>query len=416
MPAIAFLQFRQPLIAVVIMGLVYLGSLLCSGFTRSEDLHGAMASNDSLAGIQACRSCHAAIVDSVTQTAHFHTSGMATPHTVKGPLDEAQNRFNYNAFIWVSVERANDRLRQTAYVSSQPVQFAAMDIVIGSGRKGQTYLYWDGPLLKQLPVSYYTPTNSWCNSPGFPTSMPQFSRIIPGRCLECHGSYASVQQDADHHDIIDPKSIVYGISCERCHGPAAAHVQYQRENPQDRNARFIYTRSQLNRQQSLDVCALCHSGVRVAIKPVFSFQTGDSLNAFSTPSYDEERVSSLDVHGNQYGLLTSSKCFKSSTMTCSSCHNVHRVEFNQPKQFSEKCINCHQENSRNFCSFEPPKGLLLSNNCVDCHMPQLPSKAIFLQTADAAKSSPDFVRSHRIAIYHDATKSFLRKFRELHNR
>lgn len=412
MPASAFLQFRQPMIALAIMSLVYLGSLVCSGFTRSEKLPGSAIPNDSLAGIEACRSCHAAIVDSVSQTAHFRTSGLATTNTVKGPLDESQNRFNYNPFIWVSVDRDNDRLQQTAYVSGQPVQSAAMDIVVGSGRKGQTYLYWDGPLLKQLPVSYYTPTNSWCNSPGFPSSMPLFSRIIPARCLECHGSFASVQQDGEKHDLIDPGTIVYGITCERCHGPAAAHVQYQREHPEDPSARFIYTRTQLTRQQSLDVCALCHSGVRVPVKPVFSFQTGDSLNKFSTPAYDEDQVSSLDVHGNQYGLLTSSKCFKSSMMNCASCHNVHRVEFNQPKQFSDKCINCHQENSNKFCSFKPPKGMLLMNNCVDCHMPKLPSKAIFLQTADAAKSSPDFVRSHRIAIYQDATKSFLRKFRE----
>jgi hypothetical protein len=50
----------------------------------------------------------------------------------------------------------------------------------------------------------------------------------------------------------------------------------------------------------------------------------------------------------------------------------------------------------------------LKINCIDCHMPKLPSKAIFLQAADADKSSPDFVRTHRIAIYRDATKSFLR--------
>jgi hypothetical protein len=30
------------------------------------------------------------------------------------------------------------------------------DYVIGSGGKGQTYLYWKGDLLFQLPVSYWT--------------------------------------------------------------------------------------------------------------------------------------------------------------------------------------------------------------------------------------------------------------------
>lgn len=396
------------MIAVGIMGLIYLGSLLCSGFTTTPD---QASLNDSLAGIQSCRPCHAAIVDSVMLTAHFRTSGIASAHTVKGPLEDKHNRFEYNAFTWVAVEQATDGLMQTAYINGQAFESASMDIVVGSGRKGQTFLYWDGPLLKQLPVSYYSPSNSWCNSPGFPAGLPKFNRVIPGRCLECHGSYARVQVDETQQERIDRNSILYGIDCERCHGPAAAHVQFQREHPEATNAHFIYTKSQLTRQQSLDACALCHSGIRVATKPVFSFQLGDSLNAFSRPSYNEDSVAALDVHGNQYGLLTSSKCFKSSTMNCATCHNVHQVQINQPQTFSAKCLACHQENSPAYCSFSPPKGITLKINCIDCHMPKLPSKAIFLQAAESAKSSPDFVRSHRIAIDPEATKSYLRKER-----
>jgi hypothetical protein len=43
-------------------------------------------------------------------------------------------------------------------------------------------------------------------------------------------------------------------------------------------------------------------------------------------------------------------------------------------------------------------------------MPVMPSKNIFLQTNDSTKSSPDFVRSHRIAIYKEAPAAFLNKF------
>jgi len=53
--------------------------------------------------------------------------------------------------------------------------------------------------------------------------------------------------------------------------------------------------------------------------------------------------------------------------------------------------------------------MVLSDNCIDCHMPSMPSKAIFLQTVDAGKSSADFVRSHRIAIYAAATKEFIKQ-------
>jgi hypothetical protein len=152
--------------------------------------------------------------------------------------------------------------------------------------------------------------------------------------------------------------------------------------------------------------------VRVSIKPPFSYQAGDKLADFSLPKYSEDSTATLDVHGNQYGLLSSSKCFKNSQLTCSSCHNVHGQEINQPALFSQRCINCHNPGTAKTCTVKPVEGMVLSNNCIDCHMPLMPSKAIFLQTAAADKSSADFVRSHRIAIYSSVSKEFIRKSKQ----
>ncbi len=60
--------------------------------------------------------------------------------------------------------------------------------VTGSGRKGQSYLYWQaGDQLYQLPVSYWRGMG-WANSPAYPDGRPNFDRPIPPRCLECHAS------------------------------------------------------------------------------------------------------------------------------------------------------------------------------------------------------------------------------------
>jgi hypothetical protein len=64
------------------------------------------------------------------------------------------------------MEKKKNRFFQTAYISGDVSQSEPFDIVIGSGRKGQTYLYWKDDKIFQLPVSYYTPTDSWVNSPG----------------------------------------------------------------------------------------------------------------------------------------------------------------------------------------------------------------------------------------------------------
>ena len=387
---------------------MYAGVLICSGFSPVSAEAGYRSNADTLyAGATACMKCHKAVYDSFATTAHYLTSRPAAEKYIKGSFEEGRNQFSFNQFIKVSMEKRDSGFFQTAYINGAPSHSESMDIVVGSGRKGQTFLYWKENALYQLPISYYVPANSWCNSPGYPAAMPRFTRNVSGRCLECHGSNAHVESDGNI-DYFDKGSIVYGIDCERCHGPAASHVAFHNANPQEKTAKFILRKTDLSRQQSLDLCALCHAGIRRAVQPSFSYRAGDKLEDFSLPKYSEDSAASLDVHGNQYGLLSSSKCFQNSQMTCSSCHQVHGQEINQPALFSQRCVNCHSAGTGKTCTVKPAAGMVLTNNCIDCHMPSMPSKAIFLQTAAADKSSADFVRSHRIAIYAAASKEFIK--------
>jgi hypothetical protein len=308
----------------------------------------------------------------------------------------------------VVMEQKDGGFFQTALVNGMESQSGKFDIVIGSGRKGQTYLSWQDDVLYQLPVSYYSPLNSWCNSPGYPTNYIKFDRIIPAQCLECHGTYASYGIDSSGVTFFDTNQIMYGIDCERCHGPAADHVSFHQEHPAEKQANYITTYKLLNRQQRLDACALCHSGFRDEIQPAFSFQAGDKLDEFSAVKYNPDSVSTLDVHGNQYGLLTSSKCFMmSEQMDCASCHNVHQDEANRPDLFSQRCISCHTSTKHTSFTLPSKSSFMINKNCVDCHMPMLPSQKIVLNVAGTEKSVPDLVRTHRVAIYPDITKAFL---------
>ena len=204
--------------------------------------------------------------------------------------------------------------------------------------------------------------------------------------------------------------MILGIDCERCHGPAADHVDFHTGHPEEKTAKYLLSIKQLSRQQRLDGCALCHSGFREATKPVFSFQIGDKLDDHSVAGYSPDNVSTLDVHGNQYGLLIASKCFKMSIqMDCSSCHNVHVNEVNSPKIFSSRCITCHTETDHTSLALPAEKKLLLTDNCIDCHMPMLPSQKIVLNVANSEKNVPDTVRTHRVSMYPEKTKEFLKK-------
>ncbi|HEX9511624.1 MAG TPA: cytochrome c3 family protein [Puia sp.] len=363
-------------------------------------------------GSASCASCHKDIYDTHIKTAHYLDSRPAAAAFIKGSFDPGKNHFVYNQHMEVVMEKKKGRFFQTALFNGNILESEAFDIVIGSGRKGQTYLYWDGARLFQLPVSYYTPLDSWCNSPGYPTNLIYYNKQTHGQCMECHSTHVLAEEQEDKGTVFDKSSIIYGIDCERCHGPAADHVTFHQAHPGEKTGRYIINTRLLGRQQRLDACALCHSGLRQPLKSPLTFVVGDTLDNYSTPAYSADSVSSLDVHANQYGLLTSSKCFQMTPqMDCSSCHNVHVTEVNTPELFSRRCMNCHNETAHNTCNFPPVNQWALYTNCIDCHMPALPSRKISLQLSDPDKQVRDLVRTHHVGIYPVSAKEYLEKLK-----
>jgi hypothetical protein len=338
-------------------------------------------------------------VETHLHTAHWLSSTAASAATIKGSFKKDRNRYVYNPRLEVVMEKKNGVFLQSSYFNGNLYEAEAFDIVIGSGRKGQSYLYWDNNRLFQLPISYYTPAGAWCNSPGYPMNMAYYNKQVPGQCMECHATAATLFTADNGAVTYDRNSVVLGIGCQRCHGDATRHIEWHTAHPGDSaEGKFIVNAKRLSRQQRLDACALCHSGFRKQLTPSFSFRVGDTLDKFSTAVYDSAAAAnaSLDVHGNQYGLLTSSRCFiKSGTLDCSFCHNVHIDEAGQMRTFSQRCIGCHNP-------LPPHPGqdsALLVANCVDCHMPLLPSNKILLQLSGGEKPVNDLVRTHHIAIY-----------------
>lgn len=370
-------------------------------------------------GSAACQSCHANIYATHIKTAHYLDSRPASAAAIKGSFKYGKNRFVYNDHMEVQLEKKDGRFYQTALFNGNVMQSEAFGIVIGSGRKGQTYLYWDGGRLFQLPISYYVPLQTWCNSPGYPSYMVYFGKQIPGQCMECHGTYAKTALVEGRGTVFDSASVLYGIDCERCHGPGAEHVAWHSAHPGELVGKYIVNARHLSRQQRLDACALCHSGFRKEFMPSFSFVVGDTLDNYSTAAYDTAGTAALDVHGNQYGLLTASKCFRlSDKLDCGSCHDAHVNEYGKTEVYSARCASCHNGTSLHSCAMPEVKKLIAKAgaaaskgatavNCIDCHMPALPSNKITLQVNGEEQLVHDLVRTHRVAIYPDIAREYL---------
>jgi hypothetical protein len=181
-----------------ILGAIYFGNVMFTTFRNPTKNTTQNIDRSKFAGSATCISCHKDIYESHIKTAHYLDSRPASKGSIKGSFSEGKNKFVYNQWMEVKLEKKNNTYFQTAYINGIEYQSEPFDIVIGSGRKGQTYLYWNDNYLYQLPVSYYTPLNSWCNSPGFSTGYIRFDRMIQAECLECHGTYAKVEEDSNN--------------------------------------------------------------------------------------------------------------------------------------------------------------------------------------------------------------------------
>ena len=386
------------------IGVLVLALSKCSDLKdqRSKDIRGPEYADQ-----KSCVKCHKDVSASFSETAHFHTSAPVTSD-LKG-LGAGENTFAFNDSLKVVVEKRDDRMFQVAYFNNREIEAHQFDIAFGSGEKAKTFAYWEQNSLFQLPLTYYSSINKWTNSPGFAENEINFKRAIVSRCFECHSSFAETRivktGSLSVSEEVVKGAVLYGIDCQRCHGPSSQHVRFHEENPEEKDAKYMTRIAGMSRQQKIDMCAVCHSGNDLQTqKSTFSFAPGDTLSDYYFPQYSRSRKEP-DVHGNQYGMLAASACFIRSDMDCSSCHNTHLTEKNNQVLFAQRCMTCHDANTH------PPTGNLdqaaLKNNCIDCHMPVKPSRLITFQLAGKSQKTPYPLRSHQIAVYPEETQKII---------
>ena len=398
------------LIGVFIVPLVLIFSQ-CLTISAKPDPRG-----DVFAGSSTSIKCHKDVYDNYLHTAHFSTTRLADIHTIGGNFNGHDNTFYFSKDLKIVMESRPDGLYQVAYNKGKEVKAERFDITFG-GVKAESYLSWQGNQIYQLPMSYFKALNGWTNSPGFDSTYADYSRTIGRRCFECHSSYIKdlPSQNQSFTAVLskeefDKNSLILGIDCERCHGPAANHVNYQTQFPEEKKAKYIATYASLSREAKINMCAVCHSGNKNHIvHTVFAYKPSDKLSDFvETPPYQLPGDSTkLDVHANQSQLLGSSKCFINSNMDCATCHDVHHNERQNLALFSQKCMNCHTTANHNFCPLASKLGAAIKSNCIDCHMPAKPSSVIAVETQGSGKKEPYLVRTHHIAIYPEESQKII---------
>ena len=211
-------------------------------------------------GDAACRSCHEEKVDSFHRTAHSLTSQLPSEGSILGDFEAGNNVLKTsNPDLVFRMEAKNGGFFQTAIEGQPPhasTHSEAFDLVIGSGGKGQTYLYWEGDELFQLPVSYWNEIG-WVNSPGYRDGVANFDRPIIPRCLECHATFFEALPPPPNR--YRKSGFTVGITCEKCHGPGKEHAHLYSSQAQAQGSAIINP-ARLSRDRQMDLCAWCHAG------------------------------------------------------------------------------------------------------------------------------------------------------------
>jgi len=242
--------------------------------------------------------------------------------------------------------------------------------MIGSGSHAFGFLIQVGDRLFQSPISYYTKRGMWDMAPGYEADRsPDFDRPITPECLFCHsGGAKPIQGTLNRYQT--PPFKDEGITCERCHGPADAHLR----NPVPGS---IINPGKLAIRARDSICEQCHlSGEARIVNPgkrLTDFHPGEILEDvfsvyLSAGARDPSRTKPLKVI-SQAQQLALSTCARMShgKMWCGSCHNPHETPTDAKSYFRARCLACH---GTALISTHPKP----ADDCIGCHMPRRPAK------------------------------------------
>lgn len=335
-----------------------------------------------------------------------HASYLKTTHSVATVKTDAAGEpapasfFHEPSLARYEVEhRGSDLLHREIRLDGQGKQLAvtdrAMQLTVGSGQHGRSYLYRVGPFFGQSPVTWYQDTDKWRMSPGFDRPFhSSFRRKIESGCVFCHVGSIDAQEGNPYRFEIAETT----IGCERCHGPGELHAKRYHEDPTFTGVdRTIVNPDALPRELAEAVCQQCHlQGVTEVVTSgheFWDFRPGRPLTDFRVDFQFSQHDRMMIVgHVEQ---MHASKCYtETETLTCTTCHDPHnpvertaRVDF-----YRRTCLECHADGD---CGETLEHRMdQADNSCYQCHMPK----------ADTNVAHAAF-HHHRIGIHHSDPES-----------
>ncbi len=293
-----------------------------------------------------------------------HASGPATENLIAGNFFDKKSNVSYRVYqengkVWLSFDRPGD-----------PLVHGKRELLdyIGQGRRGRTYLFSVDGFVFESPINWYSDRHLWDMAPAYhddseaPMNLPAVMS-----CLDCHVSGIRPPLDGTENRYQAPLFSQAGVSCERCHGPASAHVK----------GGAIVNSAKLPPARRDAICMQCHLEGNAAIerpgKHLYEFRPGDDLSDYVRYYVRADKPSAGLGANSQFEALAQSVCKKKSgdAMSCTSCHDPHQSPSPETRVafYRAKCLACHGAAFGGKHHADQP-------DCATCHMPADPSTDI----------------------------------------
>ena len=339
-------------------------------------------------GNDTCLSCHAEQAKQWSSSHHAQAMALATPASVRGAFDGRQ--FKHSGVTSRFFKREDGFFVTTDGPNGNLADFE-IKYTFGVEPLQQYLIEMPGGRLQALQIAWDDQKKQWYHLRPNEKTPPGDVLHWTGRyqtantmCIVCHTTGYERRYDAAT-DSFDSKWKEINVSCQACHGPGEAHVNWAKATEAER--------PKLNRTEAMgltvrpgtrdprvaqEICTPCHSRrseLSVTGEP------GQPLMDHFLPTVLREGLYHADGQQSAEevfvdGSFRQSKMFKMG-VTCTNCHHPHTGKLRQPG--NALCLQCHA--SQHNAAFPGAAGSYDSTShhfhvagspgaqCVSCHMP-----------------------------------------------
>jgi hypothetical protein len=238
----------------------------------------------------------------------------------------------------------------------------------GTGTNGQSYLLQYQGSFYEARLSYFAAYQSFGITPGHPTTAEgglegalgrRLSADETPRCFGCHTTSANTAGS------FDARQAVPGITCEACHGPAAAHVAASKSGLRDAAAGLVMNPANFSPVDSVDFCGSCHRtwwDITLA-----GFKGVETLRF---PAYRLEKSACWGTGDKR--------------ITCVACHDPHEPLVKDTASYDSRCLSCHRTSAHAPATNDHPAPACPTgtHDCASCHMEKFEFPAMHTKFTD----------------------------------